>query len=123
MNFKEKLIKDEITVDCIDDFIGQWYESDSKLSLSTYLGLTEYEYSLYVELGETVLLNQLYRKYKKSVKISVQIPAKFIVEGNSYVVINEELNLSGYGKTMKEAEQMFKVVYETHTLELLKSIK
>lgn len=123
MTFKEKLINDEITVDCIDEFVSQWHESESTLFLHEYLGLTDYEYSIYVELGETNLLNLLCRKYKKVVRITVDIPAKFIVEGNSYIVINEELNLSGYGKTVEEAEKLFKIAYETHTLELLKAIK
>lgn len=122
MNFKEKLIKDDITVDCIDDFVSQWHESDSTLLLHEYLGLTDYEYSIYVELGEKELLNLLCRKYKKVIRITVEIPAQFIQEENTFVVINEELNLSGYGNTIQEAEEMFRTVYETHTLELLKAI-
>lgn len=123
MNFKEKLIKDEITIDRIDDFVHQWHESESTLPLDAYLGLTPYEYRIYVELGEKELLNLLCRKYKKVIRITVDIPAQFIQEEDSFVVVNEELNLSGYGKTIQEAEEMFKIVYETHTIELLKAIK
>lgn len=56
------------------------------------------------------------------IKLTVEIPAEYIQEENTIIIVNEELNLLGYGNSIKEAEEMFKIVYETHTLELLKSI-
>lgn len=36
-------------IDEIDDFVEEWHDSDSKQSLSEFLGMTKEEYSLWVE--------------------------------------------------------------------------
>jgi hypothetical protein len=43
-------------IDNIDDYIDEWHESDSTLSLSEYLGLSEDEYKSFLKTGELFFL-------------------------------------------------------------------
>lgn len=47
-NFIEKCLSGEVLFDDIDDFVDEWHDGDSKLSLYQFLGMTESEYSLWV---------------------------------------------------------------------------
>ena len=47
-NFIEKCHACEVLFDDIDDFIDQWHEKPGKKSLYDFLGMTRYEYSLWI---------------------------------------------------------------------------
>lgn len=47
-NFIELCINGKALPCDIDDYIDQWHESDSKLDLNEYLGMTEEEYKYYI---------------------------------------------------------------------------
>jgi hypothetical protein len=42
--FLELCVKGEISPDRIDDYVDTWHKTDSKKSLSDYLGMTRKEY-------------------------------------------------------------------------------
>ena len=41
-----------LIIDKLNDKVSEWHDSDSKLELYEYLGMTEYEYSLFVRNEE-----------------------------------------------------------------------
>lgn len=47
-NFIEKCQACEVMFDDIDDFIDQWHENPGNKSLYDFLGMTRYEYSLWI---------------------------------------------------------------------------
>jgi hypothetical protein len=62
-NFKEKYLKDEVTIVDLDDFIDIWHKGTEEQSLQDFLGLSDEEY-LACSHGETKL-KQLLDKQKK----------------------------------------------------------
>ncbi|MGB3366476.1 MAG: hypothetical protein WBA54_03230 [Acidaminobacteraceae bacterium] len=48
-NFIELCVNGEVLIDEIDDFVDQWHESDATNELYEYLGMTKFEYELWVE--------------------------------------------------------------------------
>lgn len=48
-NFIEDCINGDALMSEIDDYIDNWHESESELPLYRYLGMTDKEYSLFVE--------------------------------------------------------------------------
>ncbi len=54
--FIDACLSGEVDLDAIDDFVQQWHESASRLSLSKYLGMTDDEYAIWVEDSETLPL-------------------------------------------------------------------
>lgn len=46
--FISLLKEKKVTWEDIDDFIHEWHESYTKKSIYQYLGMTEYEYALWV---------------------------------------------------------------------------
>jgi hypothetical protein len=48
-NYIEDCITGDALMSEIYDYIDQWHEGDSKLSISEYLGMSEKEYFLFVE--------------------------------------------------------------------------
>ncbi len=55
-NFIENVINADALLDEIDDYIAQWHDADTDLSVYDYLGMTEQEYFLWLE-------NDFYLKY------------------------------------------------------------
>jgi len=47
-SFIELILSGKTSVEKIDDFIDEWHENPSELSLSQFLGLTEEEYAVWV---------------------------------------------------------------------------
>ena len=48
-NFINDCIKGYSLLDEIDDYIDEWHDSDTDLSLHDFLGMTKREYSLYIQ--------------------------------------------------------------------------
>lgn len=48
-NFIQDCIDGNALIYEVDDYIDEWHDSDSDLSLSEFLGMTEKEYALFVE--------------------------------------------------------------------------
>lgn len=48
-NFIEDCLNGNALMSEIDDYIDNWHESDSKLSISDFLGMTKKEYALFLE--------------------------------------------------------------------------
>jgi len=48
MNFYEKYLIGETSIDDIDDYIEEWHNGDSTLELHEYLGLTEIQYNFWL---------------------------------------------------------------------------
>ena len=48
-NFIQDCITNKCKVDQIDEYVHNWHEGDSELSLVEYLGMTEEEYSYYIK--------------------------------------------------------------------------
>jgi len=57
------------------------------------------------------------------VKFPIKINVKRFKEGNTWIVLNEEHNLSGYGDTIEEAEELFRVAYEELNSQRLEEIR
>jgi hypothetical protein len=51
MNFIQMCANGETTSDQVDEYVRAWHVSNHKIPLHTYLGMTEYEYSLWVQDG------------------------------------------------------------------------
>jgi hypothetical protein len=48
-NFVDLSLQGEVLPDEIDDYVDIWYENESELKLSEFLGFTDEEYALWVE--------------------------------------------------------------------------
>lgn len=64
MTFKEKYIAGEIEFEAIDDYIEEWGNSDTELTLAKYLGLTKEEETAWVEDSEEALVELLEKQRK-----------------------------------------------------------
>ncbi|WP_404386458.1 hypothetical protein [Caenispirillum salinarum] len=47
--FIDRVLRGEVSVSAIDDFVDAWHDSDSPLTLREYLGLTEAEYETWLK--------------------------------------------------------------------------
>jgi hypothetical protein len=47
-NFISLALAGKVTPDQIDDYVGKWHDSSSRLELHEYLGLTREEYGLWL---------------------------------------------------------------------------
>jgi hypothetical protein len=54
MTFLDAVLAGEISPDAIDDYVGRWHQSDTKMSLPSFLGLTEEEYHNWVADPDTL---------------------------------------------------------------------
>lgn len=59
MNFKEKYLAGELEFEAIDDYIEEWGNSDSELTLAKYLGLTEEEEAAWIDDSDEALMDML----------------------------------------------------------------
>ena len=59
MNFKEKYLAGELEFEAIDDYIEEWGNSDSELTLAKYLGLTEEEEAVWIDDSDEALMDML----------------------------------------------------------------
>lgn len=55
-SFKESYLAGEIEFEAIDDYVEEWGNSDSELTLAKYLGLNKEEETAWVEDSEEALL-------------------------------------------------------------------
>lgn len=65
MTFKEKYLAGELSFEAIDDYIEQWGNSESELTLAKYLGLDAAEEEVWIDESDEALENML-KKQKKS---------------------------------------------------------
>lgn len=65
MNFKEKYLAGELEFEAIDDYIEEWGNSDSELTLAKYLGLTEEEEAVWIDDSDEALMDMLDAQRKK----------------------------------------------------------
>ena len=65
MNFKEKYLAGELEFEAIDDYIEEWGNSDSELTLAKYLGLTEEEEAVWIDDSDEALMDMLDSQKKK----------------------------------------------------------
>ena len=65
MNFKEKYLTGELEFEAIDDYIEEWGNSDSELTLAKYLGLTEEEEAVWIDDSDEALMDMLDTQRKK----------------------------------------------------------
>jgi hypothetical protein len=68
MNYLELVLNGEEFVDSIDDYVDEWHEGDYDCSLSSFLGLTNHEYALWVESPRNIHNILLMRKHGQSPK-------------------------------------------------------
>ena len=59
MNFKEKYLAGELEFEAIDDYIEEWGNSDSELTLAKYLGLTKEEEAVWIDDSDEALMDML----------------------------------------------------------------
>lgn len=59
MKFKEKYLAGELAFEAIDDYIEEWGNSDSELTLANYLGLTAQEEAVWIEDSDEALEEML----------------------------------------------------------------
>lgn len=59
MNFKEKYLAGELEFEAINDYIEEWGNSDSELTLAKYLGLTEEEEAAWIDDSDEALMDML----------------------------------------------------------------
>ena len=62
-NYIQNCITNKCKVNQIDEYVHNWHDGDSKLSLIEFLGMTKEEYSLYIESYQN--LNQIIFERKK----------------------------------------------------------
>ena len=55
MNFYELYLKGEVSLEKIDDYVTEWHNSSSSLSLQEYLGIPEQLFESWVINGNSVL--------------------------------------------------------------------
>ena len=71
MNFKEKYLTGELEFEAIDDYIEEWGNSDSELTLAKYLGLTEEEEAAWIDDSDVALMDMLNTQRKKKTERSI----------------------------------------------------
>lgn len=59
MKFKEKYLAGELAFEAIDDYIEEWGNSDSELTLANYLGLTAQEEAVWIDDSDEALEEML----------------------------------------------------------------
>ena len=70
-NFIQDCITNKCKVDQIDEYVHNWHEGDSELSLVEYLGMTEEEYSYYIKNSNN--LNEIIFNRKKQYRVALRI--------------------------------------------------
>lgn len=55
-NFIEDCLAGDALLEDIDDYVDAWHDGDTDLSMAKFLGMTEHEYSLFVENPEYLFL-------------------------------------------------------------------
>ena len=58
--FMGRCLSGTALVDEVDDYVDQWHEGDSQVSLKDYLGMSQFEYATWVEKPDSLkfLLNR-----------------------------------------------------------------
>lgn len=59
MKFKEKYLAGELAFEAIDDYIEEWGNSDSELTLANYLGFTAQEEAVWIDDSDEALEEML----------------------------------------------------------------
>lgn len=58
-NFKERYLAGEIEFEEIDDYVGEWNNSDDIRTLAQFLGLNEEEEDVWIDEGDDALYELL----------------------------------------------------------------
>lgn len=75
-NFINNLIAGDALLREVDDYIHSWHESDSKVSLHEYLGMTRSEYALFVENND--YLSFIVKAHKNNLKIEKILEEEYL---------------------------------------------
>lgn len=59
MTFRELYIKGEVEFEEIDEYIDQWNRSDDERTLAKFLGLTEEEEDVWIDVSDEALQDML----------------------------------------------------------------
>lgn len=59
-NFIDDFFSEGLLIDDIDDYVEFWHNHDSNDTLREFLGLTEYEYEVWMQEGNDVVRDILY---------------------------------------------------------------
>ena len=59
VSFVNACLSGEILLDAIDDYIEYWHTHETGVSIETFLGMTEYEYTQWLLSGEDIILNDI----------------------------------------------------------------
>ncbi len=95
-NFVKDVINADALLEQIDDYIEQWHESDTDLSIHDYLGMTEEEYFLWVEAD--FYLKYIIEAHEKNKNINE--------------VLKDEYTLAARSATPEEAKTIYKWLKE-----------
>lgn len=66
MNFKERYLAGEIPFERIDDYVEEWGNSDTSMTLREYLGLSAEEEDVWIEESDEALCALLDRERRGS---------------------------------------------------------
>jgi len=75
------------------------------------------------EIGKLVILDKNNIPIKDKVKVTFDIDVDIIEENGMLTIVNEELNISGYGHDIIEATVSFQTIFECTCIDLLKRIQ
>lgn len=64
MTFKEKYLAKELEFEAIDDYIEEWGNSETELTLAKYLGLSKEEEEVWIDESDEALENMLKKQRK-----------------------------------------------------------
>lgn len=90
-NFVNDVINADALLEQIDDYVEQWHETDTELSVYDYLGMTEEEYFLWVEAD--FYLKYIINAHERNMNIND--------------VLKEEYTLAARSATPEEAKAIY----------------
>lgn len=97
-NFISDVISGIALILDIDDYIEEWHESDSKLEIYQFLGMTQEEYRIWVE--DESRLKDIIRCHMSGLNIST------IIENDN----SDDLKMIARAKNPQEAKEAFEVI-------------
>ena len=57
--FIDACLAGDVILDEVEEFIEYWHTHDTGVSLSSFLGMTEYEYAKWLKTGEDIVLRDI----------------------------------------------------------------
>ena len=98
--FKDKLLSNEVSLDDMDDFVDSWHESNSEESLSSFLGLTREEYSMYVM--DVKKFSDYIQNLKKGIIGESKITDSGLIEKTNEDYVSVVLSKGSYPKKLED---------------------